>query len=89
MRYLPRYSIEQRRRHEIRPGITGWAQVMGRNSISWEEKFVFDVWYVDNRSFLLDIQILFLTLVRVFERKGIAASGNATMPEFLGRDDPK
>ena len=84
MEYLPLYSPEQARRHEVRPGITGWAQVNGRNAISWEEKFRLDVWYVDNHSFWLDLKILFLTVVRVFQRSGISAEGDATMPKFTG-----
>jgi lipopolysaccharide/colanic/teichoic acid biosynthesis glycosyltransferase len=84
MEYLPLYSPEQQRRHEVRPGITGWAQVNGRNAISWEEKFALDVWYVDNRSLLLDFRILALTLLKVFRREGISAAGEATMPRFTG-----
>ena len=82
--YLPLYSPEQARRHEVRPGITGWAQVNGRNAISWEEKFERDVWYVDHRSFWLDINILWLTVKKVLVRDGIAAAGEATMSRFLG-----
>jgi lipopolysaccharide/colanic/teichoic acid biosynthesis glycosyltransferase len=85
MSYLPRYSPEQARRHEVRPGITGWSQVNGRNSISWEEKFELDVWYVDHRSFRLDMHILFLTALRLIKPRGISAAGHETMPEFLGR----
>ena len=84
MEYLPLYSPEQARRHEVRPGITGWAQVNGRNAISWEDKFKLDVWYVDNRSFWLDIKILFLTVKKVFVREGISAAGEATMSKFTG-----
>ncbi len=84
MDYLPLYSPEQARRHEVRPGITGWAQVNGRNQITWEEKFELDVWYVDNRSFLLDIKILFLTAYKTFKRDGISAEGYATAPAFRG-----
>ena len=84
MEYLPLYSPEQARRHEVRPGITGWAQVNGRNALSWEDKFRLDVWYVDNQSVLLDIKILFLTVKKVFVREGISAKGEATMPRFLG-----
>lgn len=84
MDYLPLYTPEQARRHEVRPGITGWAQVNGRNEISWEEKFEYDVWYVDNRSFLLDIKILWMTLIAVLRREGISAEGHATMPPFTG-----
>tara|TARA_B100001059_G_scaffold57050_1_gene52240 strand:- start:118094 stop:118690 length:597 start_codon:yes stop_codon:yes gene_type:complete len=84
MEYLPLYSAEQARRHEVRPGITGWAQVNGRNAISWEEKLKLDVWYVDNRSLWLDIKILFLTVKKVFVREGISAAGEATMSKFTG-----
>jgi lipopolysaccharide/colanic/teichoic acid biosynthesis glycosyltransferase len=84
MEYLPRYSPEQARRHQVMPGITGWAQVHGRNSISWEEKFELDVWYVDNWSLMLDIKILLLTLRQVVRRDGISAAGDATMPPFMG-----
>ena len=84
-RYLGRYTPEQARRHEIRPGITGWAQVNGRNAIAWEEKFRLDVWYVDHRSLLLDAKILVRTIWNVVRRKDIAAGGHATMPEFTGR----
>ncbi|AKC68731.1 sugar transferase [Pandoraea oxalativorans] len=82
--YLPLYSPEQARRHEVRPGITGWAQVNGRNAISWDDKFRLDVWYVDNQSFALDIKILLLTVKKVFARDGISAAGEATMPAFKG-----
>jgi len=85
--YLGRYSPEQARRHEVRPGITGWAQVNGRNALSWDEKFRHDVWYVDNRNFRLDLKILFLTLAHVVSRRGIAADGHASMPEFTGSQD--
>jgi len=84
MQYLDRYTPEQARRHEVKPGITGWAQVNGRNAISWEEKFALDVWYVDNCSLWLDMKILLMTLVKVFKREGISAAGEATMPEFMG-----
>ncbi|MGB3290153.1 MAG: sugar transferase [Burkholderiaceae bacterium] len=84
MEYLPLYSSEQARRHEVRPGVTGWAQVNGRNAISWEEKFALDVWYVDNRSVWLDMWILFLTVKKVLFRDGISADGEATMPKFKG-----
>lgn len=84
MSYLDRYTPEQARRHEVRPGITGWAQVNGRNAISWEEKFELDVWYVDHASFLLDLKILALTVWKTLRREGISAAGHATMPEFLG-----
>jgi len=82
--YLARYSPEQARRHDVRPGITGWAQVNGRNALSWDEKFRLDVWYVDNRDFGLDLKILFLTIARVVSRRGISADGHASMPEFMG-----
>ena len=84
MEYLPLYSPEQFRRHEVRPGITGWAQVNGRNAISWEEKFKLDVWYVDNRSFWLDLKIIYLTVKKVLVRDGISAEGEATMSKFTG-----
>ncbi len=84
MQYLPRYSQSQSRRHEVRPGLTGWAQINGRNRISWDEKLALDVWYVDNWSFLLDLKIILLTLISVANRKGIAADGEPTMPEFMG-----
>ena len=84
MEYLPLYSLEQARRHELRPGVTGWAQVNGRNALSWEEKFRLDVWYVDNRSFWLDLKILFMTVRKVVVREGISATGDATMPKFIG-----
>ncbi len=88
MQYLPLYSPNQARRHEVRPGITGWAQVNGRNAITWEDKFKLDVWYVDNRSIWLDIKILWLTLKKVGARDGISAAGEATMPTFTGSRDP-
>ena len=84
MEYLPLYSTEQSRRHDVLPGITGWAQVNGRNAISWEEKFKLDVWYVDNWSLWVDIRILFLTVKKVFLRDGISAAGESTMPPFFG-----
>lgn len=84
MEYLPLYSVGQARRHEVRPGITGWAQVNGRNALSWEEKFKLDVWYVDNRTLWLDIKILWLTVRKVLVRDGISAAGEATMPRFTG-----
>ncbi len=84
MQYLPLYNDFQRRRHEVRPGITGWAQVNGRNAISWEEKFEHDVWYVDNLSFLLDLKILFLTIKSVFRREGINQNERTTMEPFRG-----
>lgn len=82
--YLPLYSKEQARRHNVKPGITGWAQVNGRNTISWQEKFSLDVWYVDNQSFWLDIKILFLTVKKVFTKADISAEGEATMTKFTG-----
>jgi lipopolysaccharide/colanic/teichoic acid biosynthesis glycosyltransferase len=82
--YLPLYTPEQARRHDVKPGITGWAQINGRNTISWEEKFKLDVWYVENQSIWLDIKILFLTLKKVFMRDGISAQGEATMAKFMG-----
>lgn len=82
--YLPLYNDKQRRRHEVKPGITGWAQVNGRNAISWEEKFDLDVYYVDNISFALDLKIIFLTLSKVFQSKGISQQGAATMEKFKG-----
>lgn len=82
--YLPLYSIEQSRRHEVRPGITGWAQVNGRNSISWGERFKYDVWYVDNLSLIVDLKIIFLTLNQVFRRNGISSQTSVTMEDFDG-----
>jgi lipopolysaccharide/colanic/teichoic acid biosynthesis glycosyltransferase len=82
--YLPLYSQRQQRRHELRPGLSGWAQVNGRNSLSWHEKFELDVWYVENQGFWLDIKIIILTLLKVFRRDGISAEGDATMPKFEG-----
>lgn len=84
MQYLDRYSPEQRRRHEVKPGITGWAQINGRNAITWEDKFKLDVWYVDHRSLGLDVKIIASTLSRVFSREGISHPGHATMEEFTG-----
>jgi len=84
MEYLPLYTPEQARRHEVRPGITGWAQVNGRNAIGWEDKFKLDLWYVDHRSLWLDIKILWLTVKKVLLRDGISAQGEATMPKFKG-----
>ncbi len=84
MDYLPLYSAEQSRRHQVRPGITGWAQINGRNALSWDEKFKLDVWYVDNQSLWLDIKILWLTVRKVVVRDGISAAGEATMPRFTG-----
>lgn len=82
--YLPLYSIEQARRHNVRPGLTGWAQVNGRNSLSWKEKFSLDVWYVDNHNLILDFKIIWLTIRKVLLRDGIAAENEATMPPFTG-----
>ena len=87
MEYLPLYNAEQRRRHLVRPGITGWAQVNGRNAISWPEKFRLDVWYVENRSLLLDAKILFLTVKKVLGRSGINSEGEATAAKFTGNGD--
>ncbi len=84
VRYLDRYTEEQARRHEVKPGLTGWAQVNGRNAISWEEKFKLDVWYVDHWNLWLDLKIFFMTFAKVFRREGISASGEATMQEFMG-----
>lgn len=84
MDYLPLYTAQQRRRHDVRPGLTGWAQVNGRNLLSWEEKFALDVWYVENQSLLLDIKIIWLTIWQVLRRDGISAEGEATMPKFTG-----
>ena len=84
VQYLPLYSETQKRRHEVRPGITGWAQINGRNAISWEQKFEYDVWYVNNLSFLLDVKILFATIKKVFISEGISADGEATMTAFYG-----
>lgn len=84
MEYLPLYSPQQARRHEVRPGITGWAQVNGRNALGWDDKFKLDVWYVDHRSLWLDIKILWLTVKKVLVREGISAAGEATMPRFTG-----
>lgn len=84
--YLPLYSKEQARRHKVRPGITGWAQVNGRNALSWDEKFALDVWYVDNQSFMIDSRILYMTLIKVFKREGITGNGEATMALFEGNE---
>ncbi|CAK2713913.1 Uncharacterized sugar transferase EpsL [Vibrio crassostreae] len=84
VQYLPLYNKEQARRHDVRPGITGWAQINGRNAISWEQKFELDVWYVDNRSLWLDIKILFLTVKKVFVKEGISAEGHVTIEPFTG-----
>ncbi|WP_326915052.1 sugar transferase [Sphingopyxis chilensis] len=88
MEYLPRYSMEQARRHDVRPGLTGWAQVNGRNALSWEEKFALDLWYVDRQTVWLDIRILWMTAVKVLKRDGISADGEATMPKFEGTREP-
>ena len=87
MQYLPLYSKEQARRHDVRPGVTGWAQINGRNAISWDEKFKLDTWYVDNRSFFLDIKILFLTVKKVLIKEGISAEGHVTIEPFKGNRD--
>ena len=84
VKYLPLYNERQKHRHDVTPGLTGWAQVNGRNAISWEEKFELDVWYVENISFALDVKIIFLTVMKVFRREGISAEGEATMGEFRG-----
>jgi lipopolysaccharide/colanic/teichoic acid biosynthesis glycosyltransferase len=86
MQYIDRYTPEQARRHEVRPGLTGWAQVNGRNALSWEEKFALDVWYVDNHSFLLDLRILLLTALSLVRPRGISAEGSSTMSEFMGSE---
>lgn len=84
MQYLERYSQEQARRHEVKPGLTGWAQINGRNAITWEEKFRLDVWYVDNQSFFIDIKIILMTVLKILKREGINQPGQATMEEFKG-----
>lgn len=86
MSYLPLYNEFQYRRHEMKPGVTGWAQVNGRNALSWDEKFAHDIWYIDHYSFWLDMKILFLTVKKVFIKEGISAEGEATMPYFTGND---
>ena len=86
MSYLPLYNEFQNRRHEMRPGVTGWAQVNGRNALSWDEKFAHDIWYIDHYSFWLDMKILFLTVKKVYIKEGISAEGEATMPYFTGND---
>lgn len=86
VKYLERYNDEQKRRHELKPGLTGWAQINGRNSISWEEKFKLDVWYVDHWSLWLDIKIIFLTIIKVLQNEGISQEGHVTMEEFKGND---
>jgi sugar transferase EpsL len=85
--YLPLYTLEQRRRHEVAPGITGWVQVNGRNALSWEEKFKLDVWYVDHRSFMLDLRILWMTVAGVMSARGISHPGHATMERFRGTNN--
>lgn len=85
--YLPLYNAHQKRRHEVRPGITGWAQVNGRNAISWKQKFEYDVWYVDNMSFVLDLRILWMTVLKVFKSEGINSQTSATMEVFTGNND--
>ncbi|MGM0805000.1 MAG: sugar transferase [Bacillota bacterium] len=88
MSYLPLYSKEQNKRHEVKPGITGWAQINGRNAIDWEEKFKLDVWYAENQTFLLDLKILLLTVKKVFKSENINNANHATMPEFRGSETP-
>ena len=82
--YLPLYSVAQQKRHNVRPGITGWAQINGRNAISWEQKFEYDIWYVKNISFLLDIKILFLTIKKIFKSEGISSATSVSMEKFTG-----
>lgn len=89
MQYLPLYNREQARRHDVRPGVTGWAQVNGRNAISWEDKFTLDVWYVDNHSLWLDFKILLLTVKKVFIKEGISAEGHVTIEPFTGSESHK
>lgn len=86
MEYLPLYTVEQARRHDVRPGVTGWAQVNGRNAVSWGDRFKMDVWYVDHRSFWLDIRIIAMTVLKIFKREGISAKGEATMSKFTGAE---
>jgi len=88
VQYLDRYSPRQMRRHETRPGVTGWAQVNGRNAVAWEDRFEMDVWYVENWSFALDLKILWMTVLTVFKRSGVSAEGHVTMPEFMGSQQP-
>lgn len=88
MQYLGRYTPQQARRHEVKPGVTGWAQINGRNAISWEKKFELDVWYVDHRSLALDLWIILATIWKTIRREGISAAQHATMPEFRGREEP-
>ncbi|MCD9563149.1 sugar transferase [Tenacibaculum maritimum] len=87
VKYLERYTPEQKRRHNVKPGVTGWAQVNGRNEISWERKFELDTWYVDNVNFLIDLKILILTIKKVLDRKGISSKTNATMETFMGKNN--
>lgn len=87
VRYLPRYSPEQARRHDVLPGITGWAQINGRNAQTWQRRFELDLWYVEHRSLVLDVKILFMTALKVFKREGISAEGEATMSEFMGKGE--
>ncbi|SEK70186.1 Sugar transferase involved in LPS biosynthesis (colanic, teichoic acid) [Roseovarius nanhaiticus] len=87
MEYLPLYSAWQARRHEVRPGVTGWAQVNGRNALSWDEKFALDIWYVENRTLWLDLRIIWMTVKKVLKRDGISAAGEATMPRFKGSEN--
>ena len=89
MQYLPRYTPEQARRHEVKPGLTGWAQINGRNAITWEERFALDVWYVDHRTLALDVRIFLRTIWQVLKREGIRESGRATMSEFMGSDQSR
>ena len=89
MEYLPLYSQEQNHRHNVRPGVTGWAQINGRNAISWQDKFKLDVWYVENQSLWLDIKIIFLTIKKVLVKEGISADEHVTMPEFTGNNNEK
>jgi lipopolysaccharide/colanic/teichoic acid biosynthesis glycosyltransferase len=89
MQYLDRYTPEQARRHEVKPGITGWAQVNGRNAISWKDRFEFDMWYVDHHNLCLDIRILGRTLIQIFRRRDISQPGHATMPEFIGSGESR
>jgi lipopolysaccharide/colanic/teichoic acid biosynthesis glycosyltransferase len=89
MEYLPLYSADQAKRHNVRPGITGWAQVNGRNTLSWEDKFILDVWYVEHQSTWLDIKILFLTVLKVVKKEGISQQGQATMQKFTGQSDDR
>lgn len=89
MAYVDRYSDRQARRMEVRPGITGWAQVNGRNAVGWDERFEMDVWYVENHNLWLDVRILWLTVLTVFRREGVSAEGHATMPEFMGSREPQ